>query len=95
MKRSRASNFTNGEIMRLLLLVETYSIIENKKTDGATARQKQDAWKKLADEFNSTTTGPARSSENLQACYKNQKVKVKKQNSYEKMTIKGMIQCGT
>lgn len=87
MKKSRAPNFTNDEIMRLLIL-EKYPVIENKRTDGATTKYKQLAWHNLAIEYNPQTKFAPRTAENLQSCYKNQKVKVKKMHSNEKIAIK-------
>lgn len=89
MKRSRAPNFTTAEIMDLLKLIEKYPVIENKRTDGATAKEKQLAWQNLAVEYNSQTNFAPRTPENLLSCYKNQKIKVKKIYSTEKMAIKG------
>lgn len=91
MKKSRAPNFTTAEIMHLLRLVEKYPMIENKKTDGATIREKQVAWQNLAVEYNSQTSFCPRTADNLISCYKNQKVKAKKQHSNQKMTIKGEL----
>ncbi|KAJ8705070.1 hypothetical protein PYW08_012390 [Mythimna loreyi] len=88
MKRSRAPNFSNREIMHLLLLVKKYPIIANKKTDGASVKEKAEAWKNLAVEYNSSASDVFRTAENLMACYKNQKIKVKKQHSNHKMLIK-------
>lgn len=91
MKRSRAPNFTTAEVMHLLKLVEKYPVIENKRTDGATTKDKQMAWQSLAEEYNSQTNFSPRTADNLLACYKNQKIKVKKMHSNEKMAIRGKI----
>lgn len=55
-KRTRAVNFIKGEV-RLLLKValrEKY-IIENKKTDSEMWKLKNQAWQKIADNFNSVS----------------------------------------
>lgn len=91
MKKFRGPNFSTAEIMHLLKLVEKYPIIENKRTDGATAKDKQMAWQSLTAEYNSQTNFSPRTADKLLSCYKNQKVKVKKMHSSEKMAIRGKI----
>ncbi|KAI8425606.1 hypothetical protein MSG28_011423 [Choristoneura fumiferana] len=88
MKRSRAPNFTASEVTHLMSLIEKYPIIESKKIDGATVKEKHEAWQKLTVEYNSQTNYLARTPENLLACYKNQKIKLKKAHSSDKMTIR-------
>lgn len=88
--RLRAPNFTNRECLHLCEIVEKYKhIIENKKTDGATLQDKNNAWLKVAEEYNSTTTTYSRTQGSLQQCYKNIKKKAKKQLSASKMSIPG------
>ncbi|XP_045496400.1 myb/SANT-like DNA-binding domain-containing protein 3 [Colias croceus] len=91
MKKSRGPNFSTAEIMHLLKLVEKYPIIENKRTDGATAKDKQMAWQRLTAEYNSQTNFSPRTADKLLSCYKNQKVKVKKMHSNEKMAIRAPL----
>jgi hypothetical protein len=91
MKKSRGPNFTTTEIFHLLTLVEQYPIIENKKTDGATSKEKENAWQKITAEYNSQTSFAPRATEKLVSCYKNQKSKVKKIHSNDKMAIKGKV----
>ncbi|KAI4455447.1 myb/sant-like dna-binding domain [Holotrichia oblita] len=90
-KRQRASNFTADERVALLNIVKNYKhILENKKTDAITWREKegtaairlivpQGIWLRIEKEFNATS--PAcinRSQEQLRKCYENQKKIVRK-----------------
>lgn len=88
--RLRAPNFTSGEGHHLCEVIEKYKhIIENKRTDGASLQDKQKAWLKVTNDYNSTTTAYVRTVESLQQSYKNIKKKVKKQLSATKMRIPG------
>lgn len=88
--RLRAPNFTSSEAFHLCEILENYKhIIENKKTDGASLHDKQNAWLKVVEEYNSTTTTYSRTIESLQQCYKNMKKNAKKQLSASKMIIPG------
>ncbi|KAI4463168.1 hypothetical protein MML48_4g00008079 [Holotrichia oblita] len=79
-KRQRASNFTADERVALLNIVKNYKhILENKKTDAITWREKEGIWLRIEKEFNATS--PAcinRSQEQLRKCYENQKKIVRK-----------------
>lgn len=49
----RTANFTEEDIKLLLKLVEeNKNVIENKKTDYVTSKQKEDAWLRLCEFFN-------------------------------------------
>jgi hypothetical protein len=55
-KRDRAKNFTEEEKEMLIELVSSFKyIIENKKTDGVTSKQKDRAWASLTENFNATS----------------------------------------
>jgi hypothetical protein len=55
--RKRSANMTVVEKSLLADLCTKYKdSIENKKTDGATVRMKEEAWHRLAVEFNATST---------------------------------------
>nr|CAD7460853.1 unnamed protein product [Timema tahoe] len=87
-KKSRSPNFTSNERVLLLYLLEEYvSIIENKKTDAVTSKQKEAAWKSLADDFNKNTTCVQRSSEQLKIYYENYKRRVKKATADDKVEL--------
>nr|CAD7446456.1 unnamed protein product [Timema bartmani] len=66
---------------------EYVSIIENKKTYAVTSKQKEVAWKSLADDFNKNTTCVQRSSEQLKIYYENYKRRVKKATSDDKVEL--------
>ena len=51
-KRERGGNYSSAERELLLELVVKYEAIECKKTDAVSSREKADAWKKVAAEFN-------------------------------------------
>ena len=52
-KRKRAANFSAKDKGLLVDLVSRYAgVLECKKTDGSTLREKELAWGKVADEFN-------------------------------------------
>lgn len=53
-KRERSANFNTAEIQLLVSLVGKFKqIIENKKTDAVTNKDKEAAWKKIENSFNS------------------------------------------
>jgi len=52
-KRKRSNNFSAREKGLLVDLVGRYAaIVECKKTDGSTMKEKEQAWMRLADEYN-------------------------------------------
>lgn len=52
-KRRRTGNYSSGERDLLVELVGKYGmIIENKKTDAVTWKEKQAAWQQVANEYN-------------------------------------------
>ncbi|CAK1554589.1 unnamed protein product [Leptosia nina] len=79
-KRERASNFDKAETRLLTEMVTKYKyIIENKKTDAVTNKDKEAAWGKIASSFNATTSGTAtRSSKTLKLKYEAIKKATKK-----------------
>ena len=53
-KRKRSPNFSQFETDVLIDIITKYKeIIENKKTDGTTIKEKDGAWKKIEADFNS------------------------------------------
>nr|CAI5840767.1 unnamed protein product [Callosobruchus analis] len=72
--------------MVLMELVAKYkSIVENKKTNSITWKEKKAAWIKIATEFNSITPGGAlRDKESLKKFYENKKREVHKVVAEEK-----------
>ena len=59
LKRARSQNISLAEKHLLVELCEKHrGIIENKKTDVYTVKEKEDCWKKIAAEFNATGSQP-------------------------------------
>lgn len=55
MEAKRSANFSESEISLLINLVEKYKdILECKRSNSVTWRQKEDTWQTLSKEFNST-----------------------------------------
>ena len=85
-KRARKSNYTMEEKNVLLQLVSKYTIIENKRTDAATNADKDEAWKALAEEFNSVSPANVkRDAISLKKAYQNLKMMVRKDVANETM----------
>lgn len=64
--RMRSKNFTEIEKEKLLEIVNNYNnIIENKKTDAVTVQEKIQAWKMVAEDYNSFGLGPIRDFKNV------------------------------
>ncbi|CAG9854082.1 unnamed protein product [Phyllotreta striolata] len=78
-KRDRSQNFTNCETNLLVALVIEYSrVIESKKPDASTWKQKETAWNNLAAEYNKKTRGPSRTAKCLKTKYESLKKNIKK-----------------
>ncbi|CAG5033588.1 unnamed protein product [Parnassius apollo] len=60
------------------LVAKHFPIIENKKTDGTTLRQKSEEWKIIMQEYNSQTALIPRLAENLKAQWEAMKIAAKK-----------------
>lgn len=75
----RQTNFSHTEKMRLIDLVEDKrGIIENKKTDSVSTKEKEQCWIAIANKFNSTNICGHRDMTNLKNCWENLKKKTKK-----------------
>lgn len=72
-KRIRSANYTSEEKLILLRIInDKYKqIIENKKSDAVSSKMKEDAWRKIANEFNAEAPNVHRSVESLIKYYKN------------------------
>ncbi|KYQ47798.1 UPF0439 protein C9orf30 like protein [Trachymyrmex zeteki] len=78
-QRKRAENFSEAEKMILTNLVLQYKdVIENKKSDSVTSKDKDKCWKTIEIAFNSRSSAKCRSSEVLRSCWDNLKKKNKK-----------------
>ncbi|KAL0882716.1 hypothetical protein ABMA27_001139 [Loxostege sticticalis] len=83
MSKERSNNFSREELNKLKELLEKYSIIMNKKTDHASAKQKEEAWRKLTEEFNSNNV-VYRTKKQLIYKFNNMKKNARKELSQEK-----------
>lgn len=83
----RSKNFSEREKMLLLDIVKSFSrIIENKKTDGSTSVQKQEAWLEIAKLFNASCDYGLRTTKQLHALYDNLKKKAKRNMSDDRVS---------
>lgn len=85
----RAPNFSKCEEQLLVSLVEKYkNIIESKKSNVLTWKDKEKAWSRIEIEFNSKNSGNAfRSVKNLKEKYNNLKKCTKRKFALEKMNV--------
>ncbi|KAJ4448358.1 hypothetical protein ANN_10374 [Periplaneta americana] len=84
----RSANFSDREVELLVNLVKKYSgIIECKKTDSTTWKDKPEAWEKLSNDFNSCSGGILRCAKNLTIKYENVKNAAKKKFAEEKQEV--------
>lgn len=89
-KQSRVPNFTVSEKLHLMrLIAEKHArVIEDKKTDRASAEKKENSWSQITDEFNATSsTGIKRTAACLKKCYENRKKQLRKTLAEEKKEI--------
>lgn len=85
-KRERGSNFSNKEIELLIKIIqENKSIIECKKTDATTWREKDAAWENVAKAWNSSSGEVFRSKKTLKAKYEDMKKNVKKKLAHNRV----------
>ncbi|XP_029672382.1 myb/SANT-like DNA-binding domain-containing protein 3 isoform X1 [Formica exsecta] len=85
-KRERGSNFSNKEIELLVLIIQEFkNIIECKKTDALTWRDKDATWEKVAKAFNSSSGEVFRSKKTLKAKYEDIKKSIKKKLAHNRM----------
>ncbi|KAG5888851.1 hypothetical protein JTB14_037689 [Gonioctena quinquepunctata] len=87
--RKRAPNFSTSGKTVLLNIINTYkSIIECKKMDGTTWRQKDEAWNKICAVFNSNSPGNyPRNKEYLKKFFDNIKKNVRKEIAAERKEV--------
>jgi len=75
----RAQNFSEAEKMILINLIHQYKyVLENKKSDAVTSKDKDKYWKVIEHLFNSRSSGECRNSEVLKNCWDNLKKKTRK-----------------
>lgn len=87
--KKRAPIFSATEKSVLLNIIFTFkSVIENKKTDAVTWRQKDNAWNKITSQFNcQTPENHPRTKESLRKLYDNIKKNLRKDVAMEKHKI--------
>lgn len=83
----RGKNFTEFEKQLLIDICSNYkNIIENKKTDGTSVKEKTKAWEEIRDIYSaSSETGP-RNIKQLHALYDTLKKKVRKDNHNDRVS---------
>ncbi|KAH6928143.1 hypothetical protein HPB50_012194 [Hyalomma asiaticum] len=78
----KKKNFSEEERAVLLELLSRHgSVVENKRTDAASVSRKQEAWKKIEDEFNCRQNVTPRKWTQLKKCWENLKDKWKRTNA--------------
>ncbi|XP_046985889.1 myb/SANT-like DNA-binding domain-containing protein 3 [Schistocerca americana] len=86
--KRRTPNFSKYEIDVLLELVgANASVLENKKTDGCSLKEKQAMWSHMEAQFNSTPGVTKRSCDRLKTCYENMKRRLRKDLAEEKVEV--------
>lgn len=82
--RERSTNFSSDERDLLVSLLQKYKdILENKKNDGATWKNKEMAWKLIEKQFNAQSDGSFRSSKTLRIKYEGLKRTVRKKSALQ------------
>lgn len=78
-KRERGSNFSNKEVEMLVSVIQEFKyVIECKKTDATTWREKDAAWENVTKAFNSSSGEVLRPKKALKAKYEDIKKNIKK-----------------
>lgn len=87
--KKRAPNFSGKEKEALVNIIYNYrEIIECKKTDGTTWREKDEAWEKVASSFNAQLPDNyPRSKDSLRKLYENMKKNVRKDAANDKKEL--------
>lgn len=81
-KRKREPNWLASEKLLLLDLVEEhFKIIENKKTDSVTIKQKLLEWETMSSKYNSQSPFSNRSGEKLKSQWESMKKSAKKEEA--------------
>lgn len=81
-KRERSINFTREEVDLLVTLVEKHKhLLENKKSDAVTWRQKEECWRGIEASFNATSGSTHRTFKNLRTKYEGLKRDTRKKSA--------------
>lgn len=87
-KKKRSANFTNNDRSLLINIAAKFKdIIENKKTDAVTVIEKNETWKKIAQQFNSCGPSCPRDVESLKRCYENRKKLLRKSAAFQRRQL--------
>lgn len=86
--KKRAPNFTAEEKLLLLQMCEVDTIIiENKKTDSVSVREKNAVWEKITNNFNANSLLCQRTPSQLRTLYDNIKQDAKKKYLEEQVSV--------
>lgn len=87
-KKERSANFSPVEIDTLVQIVQKYSnVLECKKTDAHTWKEKEECWEKLASDFNSINMICPRTAKCLKTKYECLKKEVRKKRALQQQEI--------
>lgn len=86
-KRVRSANYTTEEKATMINIINKHkNIIESKKTDKVTWKEKNDTWETITNEFNAVApNGTYRTTDSLKKFYENMKKETRKMAAQEKM----------
>ncbi|KAF6203185.1 hypothetical protein GE061_003602 [Apolygus lucorum] len=89
-QKKRGANFSPEERRQLIKLANEFSdIIENKKTDGVSIREKNRAWALIEEKYNATEKGPYRDAKALKMKYEGVKKELRKKENEWRVTGDG------
>ncbi|XP_072938116.1 myb/SANT-like DNA-binding domain-containing protein 3 [Epargyreus clarus] len=87
-KRRRSANWLASEKALLVdLVTDHFDIIENKRTDGVSMRQKLGEWSTISSKYNAQTIHSHRTADNLKAQWESLKKATKKEASLRRMHL--------
>ena len=87
-KGGRGTNFSEAEKVSALACIEVYrSVIEGKKTDSLSAKEKEDAWGCVADQFNALPHVSKRNAKQLRLWWINQKSRSRSKLADQKVAV--------
>lgn len=85
--KKRGTNFSNTEKDLLMEIIIQYkNIIENKRTDAVSAKEKGKCWDEIAHKFNSESS-TFRDSITLKSCWENMKKRTRKFYAEERIKL--------
>lgn len=92
-KRVRSTNYTMEEKACLINIINKYkNIVESKKTDKLSWKDKSNAWETIANEFNASAPNRTyRSTESLKKFYENLKKDTRKSAAQEKWNFSKLV----